>query len=378
MASTELTIYKQTTNASNHCYLYVHGALTLPALAPYYWCWLEKQVSDSKVQFVTIDLQALTSLDDAGVILLANLYHFVASKGKLELKHVPLASRDRLGDLASVQLPNTQFVKQPNKWSFVARLGYSVDNWLANIYYDISFLGKFIASIGDWLRRPFLMRRQDFVHVLHTVGPGALPIIILLGFLMGLILSFQSAVPLQRFGAVTYVPNLVGLSLTRELGPLMVAIILAGRTASAFAAEIGTMKVNQELDALRTMGISTYVHLVLPRFIAVMLMAPFLTIFMIGIALVGSALFMCAEGYPLSVFKEQLQFAVQFKDLLGGLFKVTVFGMVIALLGCKHGLQTGSGARAVGQATTRAVVSSIVWFLILDGLFALVFYVLGL
>ena len=377
MVYSQLTIEKQPTKSSNACHLKIYGAFTLAALAPYYWCWLEKQIKRNKIQFVTIDLQELTDLDGAGLVLLANLYQLVKLKGQLQLHNIPQAYQHRLADLSVINLPDSQMATQRDKWSIISRLGYGIEKWLHQVYRDICFLGEFVASICDWLRRPFLIQRQDFIQVIHNVGPAALPIVLLLGFLMGLILSFQSAVPLQRFGAMTYVPNLVGLSLTRELGPLLVAIILAGRTASGFAAELGTMKVNQELDALKTMGISPFVYLILPRFAAVMLMAPVLLIFMIAIALIGSAIFMLSEGYAIAIFTEQLQFAVQIKDLLGGLLKVTVFGMVIALLGCKHGLQTGGGARAVGRSTTRAVVSSIVWFVLLDGLFALTFYVLG-
>lgn len=361
--------------------LVVQGELTLEAIASY-WDWLNKLVCRYHDYHIFLDLAGLTALDGAGEELINMMSQHMQQGGQLELINSPSRFQDRLAHPANADIVerscDPRSSQRVSSWSFVTRLGYAATDWFEQLYIDISFIGQIITSFGRWLRQPFVIRRVDFFRVLSDVGPGALPIIVLLGFLMGLILSFQSAIPLQRFGAESYVPNMVGLSLTRELGPLMVAIVLAGRTASAFAAELGTMKVNQELDALKTMGIPPFVHLIIPRILAAAIMAPLLNLFIVAVAFIGCAVFMKMAGYSLSMVDSQFQYAVQLKDLIGGLLKSLVFGMVIGLLGCKHGMQTSGGASAVGQATTRAVVSSIVWFVVLDGVFSIAYYVLGL
>lgn len=381
MEQAPLTIQQQKGDSQGQIILVVQGKLTLEAIAPY-WNWLNKLVCRYHNDHIQLDLAGLTGLDSAGEELINMMRQHMQQGSKLELINIPTHFQGRLAHSANADIVERSCDPCSSvgisRWSFVTRLGHAVIDWLHQLYIDISFLGQFIASFGRWLQQPFMVRRGDFFRILSDVGPGALPIILLLGFLMGLILSFQSAIPLQRFGAQSYVPNMVGLSLTRELGPLMVAIVLAGRTASAFAAELGTMKVNQELDALKTMGIPPFVHLIIPRFLAATIMAPLLNLFMVAVAFIGCAVFMKMAGYSLTMVEGQLQYAVQFKDLIGGLFKSLVFGMIIGLLGCKHGMQTGGGASAVGQATTRAVVSSIVWFVILDGVFSIAYYVLGL
>ena len=200
----------------------------------------------------------------------------------------------------------------------------------------------------------------------------------LLGYLMGLILAFQSAVPLRRFGADLYVANLVAISLLRELGPLLSSIILAGRTGSAFAAEIGSMKVNQEIDALTTMSLDPVTMLVLPRLIAAALVMPALILVLDIAGLLGMATVMNAFGYPLIAIAHQVQSAATASDMFGGLFKGLCFGSAVAIIGCRAGLGTGVGPRAVGQAATAAVVGGIVATILLDGLFALIFYRLNL
>ncbi len=183
---------------------------------------------------------------------------------------------------------------------------------------------------------------------------------------------------MRRFGADLFVANLVAISLLRELAPLLSAVILAGRTGSAFAAEIGTMKVNEEVDALVTMGLDPVTMLVLPRLIAAMLVMPALAMALDLAGLLGMATVMNAFGFPLVTIMHQVQTAATARDLLGGLFKGLCFGAVVATIGCRAGLSTGVGPRAVGQSATAAVVGGIVATILLDGIFALMFYRLGL
>jgi phospholipid/cholesterol/gamma-HCH transport system permease protein len=242
----------------------------------------------------------------------------------------------------------------------------------------VAFLGEAAVAV---LRLPGhlrMLRIGDVLRQADQAGVRALPLVALLGFLMGMILAFQSAIPMRRFGADLLVANLVTISLVRELGPLLSAVILAGRTGSAFAAEIGTMKVNQEVDALITMGLDPMTMLVLPRLIAVMLVLPALALVLDLAGLLGMATVMRGFGFPMASILHQVQGAATVADLFGGLFKAACFGAAIAAIGCQAGLSTGNGPRAVGLSATAAVVGGIIATIALDGLLALIFYRLNL
>jgi phospholipid/cholesterol/gamma-HCH transport system permease protein len=242
----------------------------------------------------------------------------------------------------------------------------------------VAFLGEAAVAV---LRLPGhlrMLRIGDVLRQADQAGVRALPLVALLGFLMGMILAFQSAIPMRRFGADLLVANLVTISLVRELGPLLSAVILSGRTGSAFAAEIGTMKVNQEVDALITMGLDPMTMLVLPRLIAVMLVLPALALVLDLAGLLGMATVMRGFGFPMASILHQVQGAASVGDLFGGLFKAACFGAAIAAIGCQAGLSTGNGPRAVGLSATAAVVGGIIATIALDGLLALIFYRLNL
>ncbi len=241
----------------------------------------------------------------------------------------------------------------------------------------IAFVGEgAVATVRLPTRRRFF-RVADLLRLADEAGVRAVPLVLLMGFLMGLILTFQGSIPLRRFGADLFVVNLTALALLRELGPLLAAVILAGRTASAFAAELGTMKVNEELAALDTMGIDAMTMLVLPRMAAAVLVMPVLTLLLELAGLVGMLTVMVAFGFPPVAIFTQLLRAVHLNDLWGGLFKALCFGAAVAAIGCRAGLATGVGPRAVGLAATGAVVGGIVATVLLDGVFALAFYRLG-
>jgi phospholipid/cholesterol/gamma-HCH transport system permease protein len=243
---------------------------------------------------------------------------------------------------------------------------------------SITFIGEAAVAICRLPMRRRMLRLPDLLRYVDQAGVRSLPLVILLGYLIGLILAFQSAVPMRRFGADIFVANLVAISLFRELGPLLAAVILAGRTGSAFAAEIGTMKVNEEIDALRTMGLDPMTMLVLPRILASMLVIPVMTLVMELAGLLGMMTVMRGFGFPVVTVVRQIQNWVDTSDLYGGLFKAVCFGMAVAAIGCRAGLATGVGPRAVGLSTTAAVVGGIVITIVLDGVFALVFYRLNL
>lgn len=252
----------------------------------------------------------------------------------------------------------------------------AVKIWL-DIVMLVSFVGELGTAVLVSLLKPHKIRWKDFFLVCERAGVYALPIVALIGFLMGLIMAFQSAVPLQRFGADIYVANLLTISMVRELGPLVTAILLAGRSGSAFAAEIGTMKVNEEIDALKTMGLDPVRFLAVPRVLAAMAMTPVLTVFFNVFALSGGAIVVTQLGYPLITYALRVESALRMGDMWGGLFKSVVFSILVAGIGCFRGLGTGKGASSVGQSTTSSVVSGLVLIAIADGVLAVTFYIIG-
>ncbi len=243
---------------------------------------------------------------------------------------------------------------------------------------QVAFIGETAAAMWYAARHPARVRWKDVWYTCEQVGVNALPIVALISFLLGIILAFQAAVPMRQFGAELFVADLVGLSILRELGPLMTAILLAGRSGAAFAAEIGTMKVNEELNALTTMGLDPVRFLVVTRILAALLMMPLLALFADLIGILGGALTMITFNIPIASFLHEVDSLVDVKDLLAGLAKTPIFAILIAGIGCLRGLQTQTGASAVGISATRAVVSGIILLVIVDGIYAFVYYLLDI
>ena len=324
-----------------------------------------------------VDAARLTYCDGAGAALLLELHRRQSRRqGTCEIRSLDPAYR------ALVDLYGRSDGQSPEPAgpaaSSVEQIGRATVAMWNDIVILIAFVGELSVALGRALRHPGLVRWRDAWLTAELVGVNALPIVALLGFLLGLIMAFQSAIPMRQFGADLYVANLIGLSILRELGPLLTAIILAGRSGSAFAAELGTMKVSEELDALTTMGLEPVGFLVVPRVIAAVAMTPLLAVFAGVFGLIGGAIVMLSLGFPLVTYMNQVQAAVTVGDMLGGLGKSFVFGIVVAAIGCLRGLQTKSGASAVGESTTRAVVSGLVLITIVDGVFAVIFYALGI
>src|SRR5258705_3821865 len=243
---------------------------------------------------------------------------------------------------------------------------------------QVEFLGEAVAALGSAIRHPSTIRWRDVAVICERVGADALPIVALISFLLGVILAFQSAIPMKKFGAEIFVADLIGLSMLRELGGLMTAILLAGRSGAAFAAEIGTMRVNQEIDALTTMGLDPVRFLVTTRVIAAVLMTPLLTLFADLVGLLGGAMTLQSFAIPFVTFIHEVESIVDFSDFMAGFVKSFVFAILIAGIGCLRGLQTSAGASAVGDAATRAVVSGIILLVIVDGIFAVIYFFLDI
>ncbi|MGM0424333.1 MAG: ABC transporter permease [Thermodesulfobacteriota bacterium] len=337
---------------------------------------LELESIPGEVQGFSIDLSELEYMDTAGAALIREI-SFRLGQDRVTL--IPGNSKQKqLLDLFA-DLPEQTPGKSPGQAHLLfSALGNVAQGFVLDLGQLISFMGEFARGLFQALLKPKRVRWSEVLNLAENVGVQALVIILLIGFLLGLIISFQSAIPLRMFGAEIFVGQLLGLSLFRELSPLVTAIILAGRSGSSFAAELGSMKINEELDALQTMGLNPLRFLIVPRMLAAMLMTPLLSLFFSLFGLLGGALVMLSLGYPPATFLNQVGSALQTGDVLGGLFKAFVFSILVAWIGCVRGLQTGAGASAVGRSTTSAVVSGIVLIAVMDGIFALVFYSLGI
>lgn len=262
--------------------------------------------------------------------------------------------------------------------SFLTSVGRTtIDTW-ARTRSASTFLGETVIGLAKLLRAPARFRWRDCVHEMQQCGAMALPIVSLISFLVGLIMAYQAAVQLRQFGADIYVADLVGLSVVREMGPLMAAIILAGRTGAAFAATLANMKANDEVDALESLGISPVQFLVLPRLIALAVMMPLLALYSNGVGILGGmAVGAGVLDIPPSAYWIETQSIVDLSDVNSGLLKSVAFGLLIGLSGCLRGLQADRSAAGVGQAATSAVVTSILAIIVADALFAVVFNILG-
>jgi phospholipid/cholesterol/gamma-HCH transport system permease protein len=260
----------------------------------------------------------------------------------------------------------------------LARLGSSVIAGVEGLRVLLAFIGEISLAVGRLGRGQARFRRADFLLILQQCGAQALPIVSLISFLVGMILAYVGAVQLKQFGAQIFVANLVGLGMAREMGAMMTAIIMAGRTGAAFAAQLGTMTVGEEIDALQTSGFSPMDFLVLPRMLALVLMVPLLCLYadLLGI-LGGAVVAITSFDISFSQYHDQTLAALELRQFGLGLLKAAVFGVLVAIAGCLRGMQCGRSAAAVGDAATSAVVTGIVWIIVADALLTILYDVLG-
>ncbi len=323
---------------------------------------------------LVVDASGVEYCDGAGAALLLDLKR--RARGAAEIRGLS----PRFARLVELFRPQDfeRVTGVRRERSYAAVVGEVTLRLLRDLYRQVAFVGEILHGFLWVALGPRRLRWRDTFAVFETAGVNALAIISVVGFLIGLILAFQSAIPLRQFGAELFVADLVAISLVRELGPLMTAIILAGRSGSGFAAELGTMKVNEEVDALTTMGLSPVRFLVVPRVLASVVMTPLLTLFTNLWGLAGGAVVLLSLGFPLVTYLNQVQAAIGLGDLAGGLVKSAFFGLLIAAIACYRGLQAEKGAAAVGDATQRFVVAALLLIILSDGVFAVVYYALGI
>ena len=261
----------------------------------------------------------------------------------------------------------------------VEQVGQATADLFQEVVLVLDFFGELLVSAWHSIRRPRSINLRDIALTMERAGADAAPIVLLINFLIGFVIAYQSAPQLEQFGASIYVADLVGVSVTRELGPLMTAIIVCGRTGAAFAAELGTMKVSEEVDALRTLGFMPLRHLVMPRVLGLVLVAPLLTLLADAVGIVGGLVVaaLTLDITPTAYWVETVS-VVKPWDVYSGVLKSVVFAGAIALIACQQGLATSGGAEGVGRRTTSAVVSILFTLILLDAVFTVLFGALGL
>ncbi|HYH36678.1 MAG TPA: MlaE family lipid ABC transporter permease subunit [Azospirillum sp.] len=329
---------------------------------------------------VRLDLAAVDGLDTVGALLLAQLAERLRGEGHVvevtgvRPEHRGLVDAVHEADRAPpVQLPDEHPIIE-----MLERTGRTTVRALRRGLELINFLGVVTMTLARIAANPRRLRYRSVLFHIEQTGLNALPILGLLTFLIGVVMAYQGADQLRRFGAELLVVNLLGISILRELGTLLTAIIVAGRSGSAFTAQIGTMKVNQEVDAISTLGLDPIELLVVPRVLALMIALPLLAFFADVMALLGGAtMSYMTLGISFAQFIKQLQAAVGLNTFLVGVAKAPVFALVIAMVGCYEGLRVTGSAESVGRLTTRSVVEGIFLVIIMDALFSIFFSFMG-
>lgn len=322
---------------------------------------MKKFASASKLERITFSTDGITRWDSGLLVFLSKLYRS-CELSQLQLVPDGLPSGVRkLLDLAASSSASKDTTRRDQKDNLLSHVGNVTLDIIEAVPAALHFLGESLKSMVRLVTGEAQYNVSELLYIIQQVGPKALPIVSLISFLVGLILAYMGALQLERFGAQIYVADLVGIAMVREVGALMTAIIMAGRTGAAYAAELGTMQVNEEIDAFQTLGISPMDYLVMPRLLALTLMMPLLSLYA-GLVGIAAGVFVSVTVFDLSVYEyyQQTLRALNFTHFSVGMMKGTLYGVLIALAGCLRGIQCGRSAQAVGQATTSAVVTSIV------------------
>ncbi len=342
------------------------------------WNRAEDAVSKEKPRKVVVDASGIDYMDASGMALLIEL-RLMQEKtgGGFEITGL----RDDLQKLFDLFNPEDFAAKEeaPKKREgIIEKIGRAAYDFLGEMKVHIIFTGQVTVGLIAALLNPFKVRWGEVLTTCEKFGANSFFIIALVNFLVGLVIAFQSAMPMEQYGAQIFVADLIVIAYFKELGPLMTAFVVNGRSGSAFAAELGTMKVNEELDALDTMGLDPVNFLVVPKVIAALMMLPLLTVFGNLFGLIGGLVVMLSLGFTFETYMNQITASGTYVMFLAGLFKTLFFAVIIAGVGCLSGMRASRGPSAVGDAATEAVVLGIVLMILTDGLFGVIYYVLGI
>jgi phospholipid/cholesterol/gamma-HCH transport system permease protein len=355
----------------------LRGTLDARTLPPI-WPGARAAVRENGASPLRVDAGGVTYCDGSGIAFLVDLLREGTRQGgRVTITNLAPRFAELLAQFDHAALDDEALTPRAPPLSLIEQLGRASLQLAADLRQQTDYLRRVLGCLSYQLTHPSAVRWKEVLGVAEQTGVNGLPVVTLIAFLMGVVLAYQAAVPMRQYGAEVLVANLIGLSMLRELAPLMTSIVLAGRTGAAFAAEIGTMKVNEEIDALTTMALDPLRFLVVPRLLATMFVTPLLTIFAGIVGLIGGGLVMLSFDIPLVTYFKQIMGVVSIGDFTGGLFKSAVFAFLVAAIGCLRGLETVGGPQAVGQAATRAVVSTIVMIVVFDGLFAVLFNLFG-
>ena len=322
-----------------------------------------------------IDLSGITEIDTVGAWTASQLaeHHGARIVGADSRAERLIAALENSSKAESIRPPRENLVTRVPR-----AIGEGIINFGYGVVGLVGFLGEVIVGFGRLFRHPGRFRMKAFVHQLELVGVSALGIVGLMSFLIGIVVAQQGAVQLQQFGAEIYTINLTGRLTLRELGVLMTAIMVAGRSGSAFAAQIGTMKLTEEVDAMQTIGISPIEALVIPRIMAAVIMMPLLGFYSACMGIIGGAFIADVSlDIPFFTFLSRIQEVVPMYDLYVGMAKAPVFGLIVAVAGCYQGMQVEGNSEQVGRRTTKAVVQAIFMVIVLDAFFAVFFTKVG-
>lgn len=323
----------------------------------------------------TLDASHITALDSAGALILQNFLDSAKAAGKLI---TVVGLKERFQALLNLIAQETDIIHHmpasPPLPNFVYLLGeWAVVKWTVLMHF-LAFLGEVAVTLSRSTIHPYHIQWRLMIHNIDEMGYRAMPIVALLTFLVGIVLTYQIAIQLESYNANIYIVDITGLVILREFGPLVTAIIASGRTSTAYTAQIGTMKVNQEIDALNIMGISPTERLVIPKIFALLVAIPLLTVWADGFGVLGS---MAMSKYQLGInyyaFVERFQHAIPLKHLIVGLVKAPVFALIVATVGCFQGFQVAATADSVGKKTTQSAVQSIFLIIIADAIFSILF-----
>lgn len=340
------------------------------------WDMFRDLLESEKPNRLMVDGTALVKCDSAGAQLLLEMEASQQARhGEMVWNNIP----DILMSLCQIirDLPKPKATAETAHVHPFVAVGQSMETFFAQVTMWLTFFGQTLTGLARFCLHPTSLPWKDTWRIVDAVGPGSIGVIALMGALLGLITSFEGSIALSKFGAQVFVTNLVGISLVRELAPLMSAVMLIGRSGSAFAAELGSMTINQEVDALRTMAVDPIRYLVMPRVLASITMMPIMSLVMIVFGLLGAAVVIHMLGYTMAFYIYKLEHAITNWDLLVGLFKTVFFGLVVGMIGCQRGLSTKVGSVAVGRAATGSVVLGVMTVVFLDGVFGVIFYTLG-
>ena len=339
---------------------------------------LESELRSSRPTRLTIDGSSLGAWDSIFMAFLLQCHDYCDTQDIALENHNMPAGVDKLLAVATAVQPYQPAAQDPPSWLSTLNPRHLLRTVTLDIRESLSFTGEVTIALSRLVRGKANTRFSDFWGFCFQAGPNAFAIITLTSVLVGMILGYLGAVQLKQFGAEVYVANLVVIGMLREMGVLMTAIVMAGRTGAAYAAQLGTMQTNEEIDAITTMGISPIEFLVLPRMLALIIIMPLLTIYADILGILGGGIVAGSLGVSPIQYIVQGEAALSFIDIVVGLLKALVFAILIAIAGCRAGINSGRSSAAVGQAATNAVVTALIYLIVADAAINIIFQQLSI